>query len=1044
MKIPGANASRLAGVARWLIAALAVSLTLVGCVDRNDYIPNQSEQSPDTEGPTPNPGLDAGTDRDGSSRGGDTSRRPEDVDTSWGFGDGGTLGEPSIEQIVPPSGPVEGGNRVRIDGENLVPSMTFLVGGREMPVEVSAGSLIGRVPASSGPGQVGVKVLPGDGSSLSLPKGYEYVPGLEIETVSPSSVPVEGGVEVTIRGRGFAEKVAVSVDDASAHRVERIDSQMIRAIVPAGDVGPADVRVTTPEAATTKRGAIQYVEGLEIRKIRPASGTTNGGTSVDIQVDGLVSEPTVTFDGQPATVTDVDPQTDTISVTTPPHTTGLVDVGVQTSNGATLRLDGYMYVDGATTSVGAIHPSSGPVAGGTEVTITGNGLDQSNLSVRFGGVSGQILDAGDSYIEVETPAVNSPGSVDVQVSASGSPIGDLPNGFTYQKALSVDSVSPGSGPVAGGQQVTITGDGFQGASNVEFGGLPSAFQVVSDTEISVTTPAHTAGPTDVVVRRGQVTARLDDGYQYEAPLEVWGFEPVRGAVAGGTFVRVRGRGFNGDLSATFDAKEAESVSKIDDNNLTLRTPPHEEGEVRVEVSADSKTSEGPYPYQYFNPTSRSGGASGGEIDGAVNVTVLATNGGPVPGAYVMLSTSADSAYQGITNQSGQVTLSGPDVLGPQTVTATAPGYTATTVHTVNAENITIYITKLNTPPPEPGEGGGGGGDPPPRSTIEGTVQMPPKMADPDDKSTGDMAMVRTTTGTRYGRTPDPGNASVRFGTGSYTLNSRVGELAVVALCGVHDSDTNQFEAEFIGVTRHVKTTDRQTSRADVHCDIPLNQSLAVKLTNPDFAPSGPNINRATVYWDFGTDGVFEAPATGESSTRIISVPRQPKLDGRISDATFTVDAGSYTGASFPLVQSTETGISGTDAIVSMPPLVEIPRLATPSPGGMVNGGEIRFSASPPYWPTMWSVYLLNTQGTIVWHHLVNGSQTTFRLPDFGTMPDGTSGAEVSPISGGTYYLFVRGIDAPASTFDNFSYDTLSFTTWRGYSFNRWLIRLPSP
>ncbi len=1034
--------SALTARIRWVALLAVIGLGVFGCVDRSDYLPDQNDQT-DTQGPPPGEQLDTGIDG-GDRDPGDTSRRPEDVDTSWGFGDGGALGEPSIEQIVPPSGPVEGGNRVRVVGDNLTPSMTFLIGGEEMPVEVSGGSLIGRVPASSGPGKVGVKVLTGDDTTLSVPKGYEYVPGLDIESVTPKNVPVEGGAEVTIRGEGFAEKVAVSIDGRSASRVNRIDSELLRAVVPPGSAGLADLRVTTPERATVEPEALRYIEPISIDQIRPAAGMPAGGESVDLHIDGLRSAPTVTFGGADATLTDVDLQANQVTVKTPAGGPGLVDVGVQTKRGADLRSDGFLYTDDSV-ELGAVHPRSGPVSGGTDVTLTGTGLDPSSATVTFGGEPAQISGGGSTYLELQTPNVSSAGPVDVVVASGGSSVGTIPDGFTYYRNLDITDVSPDSGPVSGGESVTLKGEGFQNVQTVEFGGLPASFSVTSDSEMTATTPEHTAGQVDVVVERSEdVTARLENGYRYDAPLEVWGFQPVRGAVAGGTYVEVRGRGFTQDMHVTFDGKEADNVQLVDDNNITLTTPPHEEAEVPVVAKSGDQTIEGPYPYQYFNPTSQGGGASGGEIDGAVNVTVLATNGGPVGGAYVSLSTDADNAYRGVTNQSGQVTLSGPDVMGPQTVTATAPGYTATTVHTVNAENITIYITKLNTPPPEPGEGGGGQADPPPRATIQGVVQMPPKMADPDDKSTGDMAMVRTTADTRYARVPEPGPGSVRFGTGTYTLNSRVGELAVVALCGVHDSDTNDFDPEFIGVARHVKTSDGSTSQVDVNCNIQLDQTLDVKLTNQDFSPDGPNINRATVYWDFGTDGVFESPTRGESAARLIPVARQPALDGRISDATLTVEAGSYTGQSAPFSQSTKKGVATTDFIVSMPPLVEIPRPDSPAPGAMVTDGTIRLQADGPYWPTMWSVYLLDNSGTVVWHHLMPGSETLLQLPEFGTMPDGTAGSEVSPISGGTYYLYIRGIDAPKSVFDNFSYDDLSFSQWQGYSLNQWMIRLPAP
>ena len=55
----------------------------------------------------------------------------------------------------------------------------------------------------------------------------------------------------------------------------------------------------------------------------------------------------------------------------------------------------------------------------------------------------------------------------------------------------VDNVSPSSGTSAGGTVVTITGEGLTGSTGVTFGGTAgTAFSVVSDSSILVTTPAH--------------------------------------------------------------------------------------------------------------------------------------------------------------------------------------------------------------------------------------------------------------------------------------------------------------------------------------------------------------------------------------------------------------------------------------------------------------------------------------------------------------------------------------------------------------------------
>jgi IPT/TIG domain len=68
------------------------------------------------------------------------------------------------------------------------------------------------------------------------------------------------------------------------------------------------------------------------------------------------------------------------------------------------------------------------------------------------------------------------------------------------RAGSFASKSPSTGPAAGGTVVTIKGDNLGGATGVTFGGTAgTAFSVVDDNTVKVTTPAKTAGAHAVVV-----------------------------------------------------------------------------------------------------------------------------------------------------------------------------------------------------------------------------------------------------------------------------------------------------------------------------------------------------------------------------------------------------------------------------------------------------------------------------------------------------------------------------------------------------------------
>ncbi len=86
-----------------------------------------------------------------------------------------------------------------------------------------------------------------------------------------------------------------------------------------------------------------------------------------------------------------------------------------------------------------------------------------------------------------------------------------------QPTPAVTKVSPTSGSVAGGTEVTITGTDFNAASAVKFGDLPAAtYQVDSETQITATTPKSAkTGRVEVTVTTLAGTSSPVRGFTYE-------------------------------------------------------------------------------------------------------------------------------------------------------------------------------------------------------------------------------------------------------------------------------------------------------------------------------------------------------------------------------------------------------------------------------------------------------------------------------------------------------------------------------------------------
>ena len=83
-------------------------------------------------------------------------------------------------------------------------------------------------------------------------------------------------------------------------------------------------------------------------------------------------------------------------------------------------------------------------------------------------------------------------------------------------APAVTGVSPTSGPVAGGDTVTVTGTGFTGTTGVSFGTVAATnLAVASDTQLTVTSPpAAAAGTVDVTVTTPAGTSAITPADQF--------------------------------------------------------------------------------------------------------------------------------------------------------------------------------------------------------------------------------------------------------------------------------------------------------------------------------------------------------------------------------------------------------------------------------------------------------------------------------------------------------------------------------------------------
>lgn len=511
------------------------------------------------------------------------------------------INEPTVASVFPASGSASGGQVVTITGTNLAGATAVDFGGAAGTAitPISASALTVTTPAHA-PGPVDVRVTTPNGQSVtSAADVYTFLAGPVVSSVNPASGPSGGGTLVTITGSGFTGATSVTFGATPSTTLSVLNDTTLSATTPPHAIGQVDVVVTTPIGASTVSASTKFtfVSGPAapvVSAVSPNTGPTTGGTAVSIVGTGLSGTTAVLFGGTPAASFNNISDTQVTAVS-PAHVAGIADVIVTTPGGtsAVAVADRFTYVTPAGAPVvTVVSPAGGPVTGGTSVALTGSGFTGAT-SVTFGGSLGtSLVVTSDTTLTVVAP-VHAAGQVDVIVTTpAGSSSVSASAKYTYGGPV-VTSLTPTSGPVAGGTVVTVSGTGFTGATSVTFGGtFGTSLTVSNDATLTVTTPAHAAGQVDVLVTTPAGTSAVATGakFTYGAGPTITGVSPTSGGPAGGTVVTITGSGLTGATSVTFGGAAGTSLTVASDTSLTVTTPAHAAGQVDVIVTTPTGTS----------------------------------------------------------------------------------------------------------------------------------------------------------------------------------------------------------------------------------------------------------------------------------------------------------------------------------------------------------------------------------------------------------------------------------------------------------------------
>lgn len=181
----------------------------------------------------------------------------------------------------------------------------------------------------------------------------------------------------------------------------------------------------------------------------------------------------------------------------------------------------------------ALSASVGAASGGEHVTVTGTGFTGTSI-VSLGAVHAVFSATSDTSLAVTLPAMVTPGTYDLRVTtAGGSSAISAADRFTFVGQPHVTGIAPRAGLASGGEAITITGTDLTRTSEVDIGGVPSGFTVLSGTSISANVPATPEAGivrVDVISPGGTSPAVAADRFVY-APVSCTASNPCEATVS---------------------------------------------------------------------------------------------------------------------------------------------------------------------------------------------------------------------------------------------------------------------------------------------------------------------------------------------------------------------------------------------------------------------------------------------------------------------------------------------------------------------------------
>ncbi len=431
-----------------------------------------------------------------------------------------------VTKITPETGPTAGGIQIQIEGYGFQQGINVKIGDSILQNLFFTPILLkGTLPAgASGPADI--SLINPDGEMIILKKAFTYVPPPKIDQVYPDISPLTLTSTIRIIGSGFIKVPYVQIGGVSALKVTYISSESLEVGIFNNSVGPQDILVVNPDGQRfILPGGLTIVAPPKIKSISPSTGSLEGGTKITI-----IGEPSFDNFGQiyntdlslvgkvfigemECSEVKVESQY-VVTAITPANIPGQKDVIIYDITGQSDKLENAFTYNTAP-QITKVIPDNGKLAGGTKITIEGNGFMPGAVVVLktkdgYSVLTSPVEFISSTTITTITPFMD-PGVCDIMVRNPDGQFMIFPDGFTYNPIPTITGITPNYGSSSGGTKIAIEGTGFLPGVKLMIGEKYATTQFRDSETIEAITPPNEQGVWNVRVINTDTQEALKSG-----------------------------------------------------------------------------------------------------------------------------------------------------------------------------------------------------------------------------------------------------------------------------------------------------------------------------------------------------------------------------------------------------------------------------------------------------------------------------------------------------------------------------------------------------